>query len=154
MPKFVIAANVQYRERGQSFNRNAEILSVAPGESTTDWQTEKVASVDQLKQVFKAANDKKKITLMMKQAYATPSFSNNRNIDLVSLQFNERSSTGTGGRILTERCKDLTVIKSQPLTNEILQLAYKNNHITVEGVDAQGTLIVTLKFIDPGFSAS
>jgi len=154
MPRLVIAANVQYRERGQSFTRTAEILSVAPGESTTDWQTEKVLSVDQLKQIFKTANDKKKITLMMKQAYATASFSNNRNIDLLSLQFNERSSTGTGGRLLTERCKDLTVIKSLPLTNEILQLAYKNNHITVEGVDAQGTLIVTLKFIDPGFSAS
>ena len=111
MPRFVIAANVQYRDRGQAFDRNATILAVAPGDSTVDWQSEKVLSVDQLKQLFKTANDKKRIGLMMKQAYANPSFANNRNLDLLSLQFNEKSSTGTGGRILSARCKDLTVMR-------------------------------------------
>src|SRR5262249_11812314 len=123
MPRFVIAANVQYRDRGQAFDRNATILAVAPGDSTVDWQSEKVLSADQLKQLFKTANDKKRIGLMMKQAYANPSFANNRNLDLLSLQFNEKSSTGTGGRILSARCKDLTVMRSLALTKEILELA-------------------------------
>lgn len=153
MPRFIIAANVQYRDAGKFFDRNAEILSVAPSDSTTDWQTEKVLSVDQLKQLFKTANTKKKVGLLMKQAYANPSFSNNRNIDLLSLQFNERSSTGTGNKILTARCKDLTVIKNMPLTSEILQLAAKNG-ITIDGVSASGVMIVTLKFTDPGFTTS
>lgn len=153
MPRFIIAANVQYRDAGKSFDRNAEILSVAPSDSRTDWQSEKVLSVEQLKQLFKTANAKKKVGLLMKQAYANPSFANNRKIDLLSLQFNERSSGGSGNRILTARCKDLTVIKNMPLTDDILQLAAKNG-ITIDGVSAPGVMIVTLKFIDPGFTTS
>ena len=108
MAKFRISARVQ---RQQSKDPDfAPIVSINAGDSTVDWQSEKVLSVDQLKALFKAAGDKKKITFLMHPVYALKVFPKGRNIDFLSLEIKENSSNNN--TILVPSCKDLKVIGS------------------------------------------
>lgn len=107
MARFRISARVQ---RQQSKEPDfAPILAINAGDSTVDWQSEKVFSVDQLKALFKAASDKKKITFLMQPAYAIKVFPKGRSIDFLSIEIKEDKNNNT---ILTPSCKDLKVIGS------------------------------------------
>jgi hypothetical protein len=107
MARFRISARVQ---RQQSKEPDfAPILAINAGDSTVDWQSEKVLSVDQLKALFKAASDKKKITFLMQPAYAIKVFPKGRSIDFLSIEIKEDKNNNT---ILTPSCKDLKVIGS------------------------------------------
>src|SRR5215468_6131102 len=84
------------------------ITSNNPGDSTADWQSEKVFSVDQLKTLFNAASDKKKITFLLELHYAIKVFPKDKNIDFISVEIKDWESNNV---ILTPTCKDLKVVK-------------------------------------------
>jgi hypothetical protein len=84
------------------------ITSINPGDSTSDWQSEKVFSVDQLKALFNAASDKKKVTFLLEFHYAMKVFPKDKSIDFVSVEIKEWQSNNA---ILTPSCRDLKVIK-------------------------------------------
>jgi hypothetical protein len=130
---------------------NVPILSVAPGESPTDWQTEKVRAVSDLKKLIDAVNDAKGITFLMDLHYAVMVFPNHRDIDFISIEFNQREVGSGGGPLLTTTCKDLTVTKTMQLTAHLVELA-KANHESLDGVDPATSQLVTLRFSDGGFS--
>ena len=112
MPRMRIEARVQYRDGGVRTTRNTMIFSIAPGDSTSDWQTEKVRSVDDLRKLLETANAKKKITFLMEPHYALMVFKNQRDIDFLSLLFQEWGQPG--GTLMNATCKDLSVIKNMP----------------------------------------
>lgn len=130
MPKLRIEAREEYRDHGKPITRSTLIDSVTPGDSTTEWQSEKVRSVGELKALVDDANKKKMISLLVESHFALILFPKGRSLDLLSLQFSEweaKSST------LVTACKDLTVTKNMPAAD-------KRN-------------VVTLDFTSKGFRA-
>ena len=104
--RFRISARVQ-----QSKSKPPDatmITSINPGDSTSDWQSEKVFSVDQLKALFNAASDKKKVTFLVEFHYAIKVFPKDKSIDFISVEIKDWASNNT---ILVPACKDLKVAK-------------------------------------------
>jgi hypothetical protein len=106
MAKFRISARVQQQKSKQP--DATLITSVNPGDATSEWQSEKVLSVDQLKALFNAASDKKKITFLLEFHYALKVFPKDKAIDFISVEFKDWESNNV---ILTPTCKDLKVIE-------------------------------------------
>lgn len=129
MARLHIEARADWRQDGKPATRNTIIRAVAPGDSTTDWPTEKTRSVTDLKTLFKTANQKKKITLLLEPNYARMIFADKREIDFLSIAFAEWSSKSSS--LLTATCKDLTVIKSSAVTTKIVD-AEKAQAVTLQ----------------------
>ena len=117
MPKFRISVSAKWRDQNKKpFDNNSLISAVNPGDSASGWQSEKVLSVDQLKKLLEVdANKAKKVTFLMELHFATMLFPKGRDIDYLSLEFKDWQSSNV---ILTENCKDLTVIKSMPTDDQ------------------------------------
>jgi hypothetical protein len=102
--RFRISARVQQQKSKPP--EATMITSINPGESTSDWQSEKVFSVDQLKALFNAASDKKKVTFLLEFHYAIKVFPKGKSIDFISVEIKDWTSNNT---ILIPTCKDLKV---------------------------------------------
>jgi len=112
MPRLRIEARAEYRDQSRKpVSRNTLISAVAPGDSTTDWQTEKVRAVSDLKSLMQQVNKAKKITFLMEPHYSLMIFPKGRSIDFLSIEFREWEAKSAS---LTSTCKDLTVIKVMP----------------------------------------
>jgi hypothetical protein len=114
-PKFRIEARAQWRDKGKPASRNTLVTAVNPGDSTSDWQSEKVRSVDELRKLFKDANAKKMVTLLVESNFSSLVFPNNREIDFLSVEFKEWQGKTA---ILTPTCNDLKVVKNMASTAE------------------------------------
>jgi hypothetical protein len=129
MARLKIEARADWRQDGKPATRNTFVRAIAPGESTTDWQTEKTRSVNDLKTLFKTANQKKRVTLLLEPNYARMIFPDKRDIDFLSIAFFEWSSKS--GSLMTATCKDLTVLKSSAVTTKIAD-AEKSQAVTLQ----------------------
>ena len=107
--RFRISARVQQQNSKQG--DATMITSINPGDSTSDWQSEKVFSVDQLKALFNAASEKKKITFLLEFHYAIKVFPKDKKVDFLSVEIKEWEGNKV---ILTPTCKDLKTIKHTP----------------------------------------
>ena len=104
--KFRISARVQ-QQRSRPPDATM-ITSINPGDSASDWQSEKVFSVDQLKALFNAASDRKRVTFLLDFHYAMKVLPKDKSIDFISVEIKDWGSNNT---ILTPACKDLKVTK-------------------------------------------
>jgi hypothetical protein len=82
-----------------------------------------------------------KITLITRADAATI-FTSNRDIDLLSIQFNEAAS---GGKLLITASKGLKVVKSLPVTSQLLPAVQKTVGHAIAGVEAGKAQLVTLQ---------
>jgi len=114
-PRFRIEARAQWRAEGKPETRNTLVSAVTPGDSTSDWQSEKVRSVDELKKLMKAATAKKKIAFLVESTYALLVFPKNREIEFLSVEFKEWQGKSA---ILTPTCNDLTVLDNAVSTTK------------------------------------
>jgi hypothetical protein len=153
MTKLRIEARVDYRVDGKPTSKNVPVYCIAPGESQIDWQTEKVLTVADLKKLFEAANKSKAITLLMEANYGSMAFPNHRDIDFISIQFSQWQASGAGGKLATATCKDLTVVKTLPLTPHLVELS-KAKHISLDGVDTDKAQTDTLRVPSAGFTVT
>lgn len=110
MPRLRITARAEWRSQNKESKReNTLISAVNAGDSTIDWQSEKIRAVSDLKALFQAVNTKKKITFLMEPHYALRIFPKDRNIDFLSIEFKEWNADTAS---LTPTCKDLKVVKT------------------------------------------
>lgn len=114
-PKFRIEARAQWRDKGKPASRNTLVTAINPGDSASDWQSEKVRSVDELRKLFKDANAKKMVTFLVEANYSSLVFPNNREIEFLSVEFKEWQGKNA---ILTPSCNDLKVTKNMASTTE------------------------------------
>ncbi len=115
MPRLRIEARAEWRDQSKKpVSKNTLISAVTPGDSTTEWQSEKVRAVTDLKKLIETANAKKKITFLMEPHYSFMIFPKGRDIDFLSIEFREWDAKSAN---LTSTCKDLTVIKNMPSDN-------------------------------------
>jgi hypothetical protein len=138
--RFRIEVRVDWRDQGKTYTNNSLIYCVAPGSSQIDWETEKVLSVDQLKNLVDSLTKSHGMTILIEMHYASMLFPVQRNIDFLSMQFKDWSSSGV---LLTTTCKDLTVSQSTALTPHLVNLAKTQQGITLD-MDVTKTKVVTL----------
>jgi hypothetical protein len=138
--RFRIEVRVEWRDQGKPYSSNSLIYSVAPGQSQVNWQTEKVLSVDQLKKLVDTLTSSHGMTILIEMHYASMLFPVQRNIDFLSMQFKDWSTSNV---LLTTTCKDLTVSQSTALTPHLVDLAKSQLGITLD-MDVTKTKVVTL----------
>ena len=141
MPKVNGQARVEYRDKGGSNTRQVLIFAIAPGDSMSDWRTENIRGIGDLTRLMDDAGKVNKITLITRADAATI-FTSNRDIDLLSIQFNEAAS---GGKLLITASKGLKVVKSLPVTSQLLPAVQKTVGHAIAGVEAGKAQLVTLQ---------
>jgi hypothetical protein len=141
--KFRIDVRADWRVSGKSFSGTPLMHCIAPGQSQTDWQTEKALAVSQLKDLIDAINKAGGLTFLMEMHSVAMVFPNHRDIDFISLQFKTWDPPkGNDGTMMTTTCKDLKVTGVMPLTAHLVALA-KAKYITLD-MDVGKTQVVTL----------
>ena len=113
----------------------------------TDWRTENIRAVKDLNTLIDDANKLKKITLIVR-ADARTIFVVKGDIDFLTLQFDEIKTGSTGGALMVAGCGDLKVLKSLPVTKQILQTIQKGRVHPIADVEEGKSLVVTLQFTD------
>jgi len=138
-------ARVEYRDASGPVTRQVIHFAAAPGDSQTDWRTENIRGINDLTRLMDDANKAKKLTLIVRMD-GVVAFAPNRSIDFLSIQFNDASS---GGKLAIFSAKDLTVVKSLPVTKELLPAVQRAVNHPIAGVEVGKAQIVSLQVSQP-----
>jgi hypothetical protein len=137
-----IDINADWRASGKSYSSTPIMYCIAPGQSQTDWQTEKVKAVSDLQKLFDAINKANGLTFLMEMHSVTMAFPKGRVIDRMLVTIKDWTPLSGNGVVMTQVCKDLDVTQVMPLTQHLVDLA-KAKHITLD-MDVGKTQAVTL----------
>ena len=108
MAKFRIEARAEWRQNKERKSDRTPIESINPGASSTDWQSEKLSSIEAWRTLFKTAGEKKQITFLLNPNYAIKVLPKGRDIDFLSVEIRP---WGADKAALTPTCSDLSVIR-------------------------------------------
>src|SRR5258708_27748950 len=102
-----IDVNADWRASGKSYSGTPLMYCIAPGQSQTEWQTEKVMAVSDLQKLFDAINKSNGPTFLMEMHIVAMVFPKGRDIHRMLVQIkNWKPLSGDGG-VMTQAVKDL-----------------------------------------------
>lgn len=117
MPRFRIKATATFPTDHDIKTDVADVFAIAPGESTSDWKTEKAMALPQLTALFTDVNTHKRVTLLMAPAYAYKVFPAKRGITKLTVEIMDMS---TAKVLVREFCNDLSVMRSAAAPDRFL----------------------------------
>ena len=117
MPRFFIKATVTFPTKSDIKTDVAEVLAIAPGESVSDWKTEKAMAIAALTSLFSSVNQLKRVTLLMKRPYAFKAFPAKRGISRLTIEIMEM---GTSRVITREFANELSVMRTKQAPDRFL----------------------------------
>lgn len=117
MPRFRIKATATFPADHDIKTDVAEVLAIAPGESTSDWKTEKAMAISSLTGLFTDVNTHKRLTFLMVPAYAYKVFPAKRGISKLTVEIMDMS---TAKVLVREFCNDLTVLRNAAAPDRFL----------------------------------
>jgi hypothetical protein len=117
VPRFFIKATVIFPTNNDIKTDVAEVLAIAPGESISDWQTEKAMAISAVRSLFSSANHLKRLTLLMKPPYAFKVFPAKRSISKLTIEIMEM---GTSRMIVREFANELSVMRTTSAPDRFL----------------------------------
>lgn len=117
MPRFFIRATVTFPTKTDIKTDVAEVLAIAPGQSVSDWQTEKAMKTAALTSLFSSVNQLKRVTLLMKRPYAFKAFPAKRDISKLTIEIMEM---GASKVITREFANELSVMRTMEAPERFL----------------------------------
>jgi hypothetical protein len=117
VPRFRIKATATFASNNDLKTDVAEVFAIAPGESTSDWKSEKAMAISALTSLFTSVNSLKRVTFLMAPAYAFKVFPAKRGISKLTVEIMDMSSAKV---LVREFCNDLTVMRSASAPDRFL----------------------------------